>query len=584
MAYMPVLTESATTRSMTDTFLGYNHNLKIQDGEFYNTKNLTTQYYPLLASRKKRGLVRTFQGYQGITQLNGKLAWVDNGTLYFDGEATPVNGLTAGDKQLVTMGAYICVFPDHKFYNTVDDLDYGSMTHEMTLDNATITFNMCNSEGVIYPDNNITSSATAPQNPSDGALWIDTTNKTLNQWSASSSMWIGITQVFTKMTFPAQGIGDRPSDLFQEYDGVYIEGLEHEGLDGSKILYEVGVDFVVVPGIISTSFTESGVNFLMKTWVPEMNYVVESQNRLWGCFYGNNGSGVVNEIYCCALGDFKNWNRFLGISTDSYVASVGTDGPWSGAGTDPNGNPLFFKENWVHRVSVSSTGAHRIEAIPCRGVQPGSGKSVVLLNGYVFYKGTENVFSFYGSNPSAISKQLGDVRYYDAVAGGIEDLYYISMRDADNNYGLFVADVSKGLWIREDDLHVVDFVRAHDELYAVTSDGKLYAIRGSEGELEEIIEWYAESGILYYELPDKKYVSRFNIRMQMEPEAKLTIFIEYDSDGIWVEFPAIFFFGTGTVNIPIRPRRCDHLKIRLAGRGDAKIFSIARILENGSDI
>ena len=584
MAYMPVLNEGPTQRSVTDTFLGYNHNLKIQDGEFYDTQNLTTQYYPLLASRKKRGLVKHFEAYQGITQLNGKLAYVDNGILYFDDQATPVRSLSPGMKQLVTMGAYICVFPDHMYYNTVDELDYGSMIHEMTADNVTLTFNMCNSEGVIYDDSIITSSSTAPVNPDDGDLWIDTANKTLNMWSASKSMWVGVTQVFTRITFPELGIGDRPSDMFKEYDGVMIEGLEHEGLDGSKILYEVGTNFIVVTGIISESFTETGVNFLMKTWVPDMDYVIECQNRLWGCYYGNNGTGVVNEIYACVLGDFKNWNRFLGISTDSYVASVGTDGPWTGGVCDPNGNPIFFKENWAHRVTVSATGAHRIDAMPCRGVQPGSGKSVVLLNGYIFYKGAENVFSFYGNTPSAISKQLGDVKYYEAVAGGIEDLYYISMRNAAGEYSLFAADVSKGLWMREDNLQILDFVRAHDELYAVTAAGNLLSMRGSDGASEESIEWYAESGILYYEYPDKKYISRFNIRMQMEPGAKLFVYIEYDSSGIWMEFPAIFFSGTGTVNIPIRPMRCDHLKIKLAGKGEAKIFSLARILEVSTDI
>jgi len=585
MAYMPILNEGATQRSVTDTFLGYNHNLKIGDGEFYDTQNLTTLYYPLLASRKKRGKVKHFSYFQGITQLNGKLAYIDNGTLYFDGQATKVTGLTPGEKQLVTMGAYICIFPDHMYYNTVDETDYGSMTHELAINHSTVKMEMCNSEGVVYSDDIITEDDDPPEDPTDGDLWIDTANNTLNVWVSASSMWMEVTQVFTKITFqqPALAIGERPSDLFNEYDGVSIQGMQNNDLNGSKILYHVGVDYIVVVGVISQSFTEVGVNFLMKTTIPDMDYVVECQNRLWGCYYGQKDNGVVNEIYCCVLGDFKNWNRFLGVSTDSYVASVGTDGPWTGA-CDYFGYPTFFKENYLHRVSVSATGAHRIEAIPCRGVQPGSGKSVVLLNEYIIYKGTESICAYQGSFPTTISDQFGDIKYYDAVAGGIGNLYYVSMHDIDGKYSLFVADITKGLWIREDNMQMTAFVRAHDELYAVSAAGDLYALRGSEGKLEDTIEWYAESGILYYEYPDKKYISRFNIRMQMEKDAKLIIFIEYDSDGIWQEFPAIFFSGTGTVNIPIRPRRCDHLKIKLAGKGSVKIFSLARILEVGSDI
>ena len=36
--------------------------------------------------------------------------------------------------------------------------------------------------------------------------------------------------------------------------------------------------------------------------------------------------------------------------------------------------------------------------------------------------------------------------------------------------------------------------------------------------------------------------------------------------------------------VPIRPRRCDHLRLRIEGEGDAKIFSIAKTIEIGSDI
>ena len=65
---------------------------------------------------------------------------------------------------------------------------------------------------------------------------------------------------------------------------------------------------------------------------------------------------AVNELYCCALGDFKNWNRFLGISTDAWAASVGSDGAWTGA-ANYLGYPTFFKEHVIHRIAISSSGA-----------------------------------------------------------------------------------------------------------------------------------------------------------------------------------------------------------------------------------
>ena len=99
MPKLPSLNEQATQRRSTDVFMGYNHRLKIADGEFYDTGNLTTSYYPLLASRRKRGLVREFENFQGMTTLNDKLAYVDKQILYYDGQATPVTGLSAGPKE-----------------------------------------------------------------------------------------------------------------------------------------------------------------------------------------------------------------------------------------------------------------------------------------------------------------------------------------------------------------------------------------------------------------------------------------------------------------------------------------------------
>lgn len=63
------ISEIATNRGITDSFLGYNHNLRIGDGEFYDMKNMTSQFYPVLSTRPKRGLYLT-----GETRVNGLIA------------------------------------------------------------------------------------------------------------------------------------------------------------------------------------------------------------------------------------------------------------------------------------------------------------------------------------------------------------------------------------------------------------------------------------------------------------------------------------------------------------------------------
>ena len=314
-----------------------------------------------------------------------------------------------------------------------------------------------------------------------------------------------------------------------------------------------------------------------------MDFVCQCQNRLWGCRYGLQEGRVVNEIYASALGDFKNFRQFLGLATDSWTASVGSDGPWTGA-VNYLGHPLFFKEERIHTVTVSPIGAHRLEETPCRGVQKGSHRSLCVLGESLYYKSRGDVCVWQGGFPQSISAPLGDVDYGDAVGGTIGGLYYLSMRSPEG-WHLFTYDARRGLWYREDDFHAQGFAAAGGELYALEAGtGKLWALLGSRGEQEETLPWMAETGLLHYETADRKYLSRFNLSLQMEPGASLTIYLRYDSSGDWIESGTVRLAGTGTATVPIRPRRCDHLQMRLVGRGEAKVFALTKVLEIGSDV
>jgi len=98
MPHFPPLQEVNTKRLVTDTFSGYNHNLKIGDGEFYDTMNLSTQNFPLFENREKRGLLRHMKNPGGMLAKE-KLAFVDDGKLYYD-NAVEYEGLSEGEKQI----------------------------------------------------------------------------------------------------------------------------------------------------------------------------------------------------------------------------------------------------------------------------------------------------------------------------------------------------------------------------------------------------------------------------------------------------------------------------------------------------
>ena len=81
----------------------------------------------------------------------------------------------------------------------------------------------------------------------------------------------------------------------------------------------------------------------------------------------------------------------------------------------------------------------------------------------------------------------------------------------------------------------------------------------------------------------KKYLSRFNLRMKLPRGSKLDLYMEYDSSGLWKHCGHIEGRGTRTFLLPVRPARCDHLRFRIEGKGEIKLYSLAVIREEGSD-
>ena len=575
----PTLYTKESDRQMVDTFKGYNHNLRIGSGEFFDMKNMTSDYYPVLSPRKARGVYTDPVNPKGLIAKDN-LCYVD-GTNFVMNEYRVDMRLNDEPKQLISMGAYVIIMPDKKYINTLDLTDWGSI--EATFSTTTdVSFTLCNISGDTYGEAAV--SETAPVNPENMDLWIDTssTPHTLKQYSATSSIWVSIATTYIKIT--ATGIGK----AFNQYDGVTISGVlaeELQDLNASIVIWAKDDDYIVVPGIADHVFTQAAIAgaVTVERKMPLMDFVTECNNRLWGCRYGIEDNGqVVNEIYASKLGDFKNWNCFMGISTDSWVGSLGTDGQFTGAITHM-GFPVFFKENCLHKVYISSAGAHQIQDTACRGVEKGSHRSLAIVNETLFYKARSGVCAYDGALPTEVSYVLGNEVYQDAVGGANGNKYYISMKNLQGEYLLFVYDTAKNMWHKEDELQVDAFCSCRGEMYAV-SKGKIITLLGSGTQDTNPVEWMAETGEIGISSPDMKYISRLNVRMAMDIGAEVSFYAQYDFSEEWE--PLFSMRGTNlrSFSIPIRPKRCDNMKLRMEGVGMVKIYSITKTIEQGSDI
>lgn len=572
------LYELPTARTNVDIFKGYNHNLRIGDGEFYDMKNLSSDNYPVLSPRQKRGVYAVPNAPQGMISKDS-LCYVDGSDFIINEYRVPI-GLTVDDKpkNLISMGAYVIIMPDKKYINTADLTDYGSIEAAVTT-SSIVTFELCKLDGEGYEG--AVTQATAPTSPANMDLWIDTssTPHTLKQYSATNAMWVSIATTYIKIS--ATGIGVP----FAENDGVTISGITDEDLkdlNNTMVIWARGDNYIVVTGILDQVTTQE-TPITIKRQMPHMDFIIESENRLWGCRYGTALNGeVVNEIYASKLGDFKNWNCFAGISTDSYAATVGTDGQFTGA-IAHLGYPLFFKETCVHKVYGNYPANFQIQTTTCRGVQKGCARSLAIVNEVLYYKARSGVCAYDGSLPTEMSEAFGEINYHNAVAGSLGNKYYISMSDDNEKWHLFVYDTLKGMWHREDETRAEDFCNCRGDLYYIDyADNQIKTVKGT-GVLETApIKWQAVTGIMGTDSPDKKYISRIDVRMSLQVGARVGFYAEYDSSGEWEYLFTMTGKDLRSFSVPVRPQRCDHMRLKIIGTGDAKVFSICKTIEQGS--
>lgn len=580
MREAPYLQQRGRNRSITTDFRGLNLSQGIGDGEWAWMQNMDTREYPAVARRQKRVHVATLNKPNGLCATD-RLCFVDGVKFYY-------NGFYYGDvedseKTLVPMGAKIAIFPDKKLFDTIT-LSFTDM-EQKNVSSGTVSVTLAKGDGTPYGE--YTEGGTAPENPENGQLWLDTSGDApvMKTWSEAQGLWVA--EATTYVLVSATGLGQGMKAL----DGVTVSGLEESGLNGDWILTDAGPDYILFTGILQKALTQTGEVRVERT-CPEMDFVVEKDNRLWGC------SSADHEIYCCKLGDPTNWRAYQGVATDSYAVTVGTPGPFTGAAVSGSA-VIFFKENCLHRVYGTQPSNFTVYVDNLRGVQQGCHKSAVRVNEYLYYKSVFDVCVYADSEVAGISAALGTESYKNAVAGVCGSRLYLSMEDQEGAWQLLVYDTAAGVWTREDGTHALGFASCLTETFMLRADGELYALLPGEynkdffmvgsdytvyaqEETDEEVSWELRTGEILRELPDHKYIGKIQLYLELDPGARAEVALRRDG-GAWEKVQELSGGDQRRCTLPIYPRRCDRMEIRLTGVGHARLVNWSKYVGYGSE-
>ena len=511
-------------------FKGLNYGEGYEDGEFSDAKNISLDEFPCLTQRHGR-ITSSFEygDAKSLCYKDGKyggLFIATDSTVTRYGEYNPFlvsdPFVKKVKKQMVGVGNYLIIFPDKKYYNVeTGELDSMELTYK---------------------------------------------------WSST----------FTSSEIVAAGTGC--NFPFKKGDTVVVSGSARSENNKSVTIREYSPHKLTFD---ANAFTEdkTAVMVTVTRTVPDLDYICESNYRLWGV------SG--NTIYGSKYMDPLNFQSFDGSSGDSYAIDVGSGGKFTGC-IPYTSHICFFKENMLHKLYGSKPSNFQLVNSQVYGVQDGSEGSMCIVNETLYYKGVNGVYAYNGGIPSLVSGKFGRRMFDSACATTDGDKYYIAMRDVtsdkqeDRTYGVYVYDIRKNSWAKEDNLDCVDMAYDLQGVWMLTDPYVYLVQRGesydvtSDGNTQ--IPWSVTFCPFNEVMNERKGYSKFHMRLDLSEGASLLVEVKRNNDSKWNEVKTIKESSAQTVTIPILPKRCDSVEIRLSGKGVCKLRTFIREFYVGSDV
>lgn len=549
--------QNISRRKETVSARGLNYSDDFEDGDLAQCENLSSRRWPYLATRNGRRKLTEYQDVTALSAWNGLVA-VRGTDLVYDGQV--VGTVTAGAKQFAAVNTKLVIWPD-KVYLDLTDMTVKDLAAKAEATGATVAVTEVDRNGYVSYTTTIT------------FTFAETTDLTT---------------------------------LFKPGDGVELAGFSHaennralviKTVETNRITVDSG-DFVneTVEPELDTSISTEGeedpvggavivetegdpedyvIKITMERKVPEMDFICESKNRLWGV------SNETKTIYSSALGDPTNFNVFSGISTDSYALPVATAGDFTGC-CKLSSSVLFFKEQVLHRIYGDYPAEYAMHTTEMEGLRAGCHKSLTIINDALFYVGLHGVFTYAGGTPVDISRIFGNHVLTEAVGCTDGEKFWLSVL-VDGEKGLYVFDPNVGAWLKEDRFRFTDIARIGEAVYLLKEDGTVWL--ADSGEPDRDIDWMLEYAPFYEDTEGqgRKRVTRLLIRAELEGKAWMAAETRTGPGPKWTEAGKIKGPGEDMIVLNVPPNRGDVYRVRLRGHGPCTLKNVVREHVRGGD-
>ncbi|MBQ7901066.1 MAG: hypothetical protein IJ365_03750 [Clostridia bacterium] len=576
---LPYLSDNIKKKSKSvSAFKGINNTENRGEGELTSSLNMSAEHYPAVSVRQSRSIAKTADVNINGAAFYNSLFYTgcsDGSTVcsiyYGENTATVSSDCDAAAlRSFAAISDSILILPDNKLYtpsdNSVTELvSEQQFTRAGALEKAEYE---CNKEITEYPDYVGTLH-------SDGIYSAAISGNGYDSVSISpKGLAVGDIVHVSMEVHPVDALQDKDYfaylELMKEGFFAKISGLDtmkhkiYQGTitDVTNIYFDEGV--INMGGYAEVTVEAITISYKM----PKLEHICAHGNRVWG----TEG----NSILCSALGKAGVWydysaDTFGTLPSSSYSVEVDSGGEFTGI-CSFNGSILAFKQNCLHMIHGTEPENYTLYTRSCNGVEQGAGNTLVVINGVLYYKGTDGFYSYNGGIPVCISRNI-DLDGTKALYSATDGTNYYTIAEKNGETQLLVYYPDKGIWHAESINNASLLVGNSPDIYAVCGRDIVHL---HTGEVGEDFEWSFEMNF-DEDTYSHKYYTRVFIKYGLADNGSFTVTTLCDDNTHLTHINGAYEHTDKGYSIAVLPRiRCRDMKLRFSGKGMFKLYNITR--------
>ena len=599
-----------TSVKSIDGFCGFSSGERADGRTLVRAENVSDSSFPSVRPRPRRATLGKY-GKIIAALADERLVRIEDG-VFLNGDTEIMRDFFFDheENKIMKVGSYLAVMPTGAYFNTADSTDYGMVGSTFIMgaqgsEIATVdkNFNVISEYTVL---------GTKPAGALDGSLWAKPkADGGYEMMIYGDHEWYPY-ESYVRIKWPSLAKKHRAGEVLE------CSGADREVGKYIRITHTDG-EYVYFSG--AAPHVEKLINYSVKRVMPSLQQFILLDGRIVGVFCGYDKTGkFICKAYAGAVNNPTSWSEYGG----ALSADIGGCEEFTGI-AEYRGDVLAFTENSVVRLKISDKEI-TASTLKCDGVRKRDGKSVVSIDGKVYYKGKNGIYVYDGSFPEKISgaldkelffavsakpleplppEELPDdylgelfpgVTFYDAEspspAGVYNGRYYVRLEDKIGKSSIYVYNTVSKSWCVEDDPGVTEFFNIEEMLIAVCKDGDgsrlvlwdydsadMSAVDGytKDGYLavEEKVRWFFETGKAFADNQNGTIPTRMFLKARIKSGGSLGAGCICNGESFPRRTVSVSDTRTDNFEIPLSAGGCDTVRLAVYGRGEAEVLGYA---------